>query len=52
MKVLIIGSGGREHTICWKIAQSERVNKIFAIPGNGGMAQLAECADIKVDDLD
>ena len=52
MKVLIIGSGGREHTICWKIAQSERVNKIFAIPGNGGMAQLAGCADIKVDDLD
>ena len=51
MKVLIIGSGGREHAICWKIAQSERVNEIFAIPGNGGMAQLAECVDIKVNDL-
>lgn len=52
MKVLVIGSGGREHAICWKIAQSERVNNIFAIPGNGGMVQLAECVDIKVDNLD
>ncbi len=51
MKVLVIGSGGREHAICWKIAQSERVDKIYAIPGNGGMAQLAECADINIDDI-
>ena len=51
MKILIIGSGGREHAICWKIARSERVNKIFAIPGNGGMARLAKCVDIKVEDI-
>ncbi|UCH12479.1 MAG: phosphoribosylamine--glycine ligase [Candidatus Omnitrophota bacterium] len=52
MKVLVIGSGGREHAICWKLAQSERVNKIFAIPGNGGIAQLAECTDIKTDAIE
>jgi phosphoribosylamine--glycine ligase len=50
MKVLVIGSGGREHTLVWKIAQSEKVEKIFAAPGNAGMAELAECAPIAVDD--
>lgn len=43
MRVLVIGSGGREHTIVWKIAQSRKVSHIFAIPGNGGMYELAEC---------
>ncbi len=43
MKVLVIGSGGREHTIVWKLAQSKRVTQIFAIPGNAGMYELAEC---------
>lgn len=43
MKVLVIGSGGREHTLVWKLAQSPRVEKIYAIPGNPGMAALAEC---------
>jgi phosphoribosylamine---glycine ligase len=47
MKILIVGSGGREHALVWKISQSKRVNKIFAAPGNPGMSSLAECVDIK-----
>ncbi len=43
MRVLVIGSGGREHAIVWKIAQSKKANKIFAIPGNGGIYEYAEC---------
>jgi len=51
MRVLVIGSGGREHALVWKIAQSKLVDKIFCAPGNGGIAQLAECIDIKADDI-
>jgi len=47
MKILIVGSGGREHALLWKISQSKRVNKIFAAPGNPGMKQLADLVDIK-----
>ena len=47
MKVLIIGSGGREHALAWKIAQSAGVEKIYCAPGNAGIAALAECVDIK-----
>ncbi|MDD4955740.1 MAG: phosphoribosylamine--glycine ligase [Candidatus Omnitrophica bacterium] len=47
MKVLVIGSGGREHALVWKIAQSRLVDKIFAIPGNGGISEIAECLEIK-----
>lgn len=50
MKVLVVGSGGREHTIVWKIAQSPKVDKIYCAPGNGGIAALAECVDINVMD--
>lgn len=46
MKVLIIGSGGREHAIAWKVAQSSRVSKIYCAPGNAGISQLAECVPI------
>ncbi|MBN1405820.1 MAG: phosphoribosylamine--glycine ligase [Candidatus Omnitrophica bacterium] len=52
MKVLVIGSGAREHAICWKIAQSPRVKKIFALPGNAGMAKIAQCSDIKDNDIE
>lgn len=52
MKILVIGSGGREHVLTWKIAQSPKVKKIYCAPGNGGMAQIAECVDIKSDDID
>ncbi len=51
MKILVIGSGGREHALVWKIAQSRLVKKIFCAPGNGGIAQIAECVDIKADDI-
>lgn len=50
MKILVIGSGGREHAIVWKIAQSPKVDKIYCAPGNGGISELAECVDINVMD--
>ena len=49
MKILLVGKGGREHTLAWKIAQSPRVEKIYAAPGSPGIADFAECIDIKVD---
>ena len=52
MKVLVIGSGGREHTISWKLAQSEMVEKVFCAPGNAGIALDIECIDIGVSELD
>lgn len=51
MKVLVIGSGGREHALVWKIAQSPLVKKVFCAPGNPGIGLIAENVDIKVDDL-
>lgn len=48
----MIGSGGREHALVWKIAQSKLTDKIFCAPGNGGISALAECMDIKVDDIE
>lgn len=52
MKVLVIGSGGREHALCWKIAQSSKVDKIYCAPGNGGTHLIAENVDIKANDID
>lgn len=52
MKVLVVGGGGREHAIIWKLAQSPKVSKIFAAPGNGGISGLAECVPIKVMDIE
>ena len=51
MRILVIGSGGREHALIWKIAQSKLVDKLFCAPGNGGISQQAECIDIKADDM-
>lgn len=51
MKILVVGSGGREHALVWKIAQSPLVTKIYCAPGNPGIGQLAENLPIKVDDL-
>ena len=48
MKVLIVGGGGREHAIAWKVAQSPRVDKLYCAPGNAGIAEVAECVDIGV----
>lgn len=52
MKVLIIGSGGREHALCWKIAQSKKVDKIYCAPGNGGTRLIAENVDIQANDIE
>ena len=51
MRVLVVGSGGREHALAWKIRQSPLVDKVFCAPGNGGISQIAECVDIKADDI-
>ncbi|MEK6683294.1 MAG: phosphoribosylamine--glycine ligase [Nitrospirota bacterium] len=52
MKILVIGNGGREHALTWKLAMSPRVDSIYCAPGNPGMTRLAHCVPIKVDDLD
>lgn len=52
MKILIIGNGGREHALAWKIAQSPMVKKIFCAPGNPGIAEVAECVDIEAENMD
>ena len=52
MKVLIVGSGGREHVIAWKAAQSPKVDKIYCAPGNAGIEEYAECVNIGVMDFD
>ena len=51
MNILVIGSGGREHTLVWKIAQSKNVYKIFCAPGNAGISELAQCIDINATDI-
>ena len=52
MKLLLLGSGGREHALAWKIAQSPRVDKLFIAPGNAGTAEVGENVDLKADDFD
>jgi phosphoribosylamine--glycine ligase len=52
MKVLVIGSGGREHALVWKIAQSPGVEQIYAAPGNAGIAEHAECLSVRPEDID
>lgn len=47
MKILVVGGGGREHAICWKLNQEKNVEKIYCAPGNAGISSLAECLDIK-----
>ncbi|OGX06443.1 MAG: phosphoribosylamine--glycine ligase [Omnitrophica bacterium RIFCSPLOWO2_12_FULL_50_11] len=50
--ILVVGSGGREHVLVWKIHQSPLVKKIYAAPGNAGIAQLAECVEVNAEDID
>lgn len=50
--VLVIGSGGREHALAWKLAQSSRIGKLFVAPGNGGTRQVAENIPIGATDID
>ena len=52
MKVLLLGSGGREHALAWKIAQSDKCEKLYIAPGNAGTAEVGENVDIKADDLE
>ena len=52
MKILVVGSGGREHALCWKIAQSKKVDKIYCAPGNAGVAEVAECISIGAMEFD
>lgn len=51
MKVLVVGGGGREHAICYKLAQSPRVKELFCVPGNAGIADIARCVNISAEDI-
>jgi phosphoribosylamine--glycine ligase len=52
MKVLVIGGGGREHAIVWKLSQNPKIDKLYCAPGNGGISKIAECVPIKVIDIE
>ena len=52
MKILVVGSGGREHAICWKVSQNEKVEKVFCAPGNGGTAMLPKGENVNVKGID
>ncbi|MFO0753094.1 MAG: phosphoribosylamine--glycine ligase [Thermodesulfovibrionales bacterium] len=52
MKVLVIGGGGREHALVWKLSQSRHVDKIYCVPGNAGIAEMAECLDVAAGNFD
>jgi phosphoribosylamine--glycine ligase len=52
LNVLIVGGGGREHAIAWKLAQSPKVDQLYCVPGNGGIAELAQCAAIQAEDVE
>src|SRR5881296_1587520 len=51
MRVLVVGQGGREHALCWKLKQSPLVKEIYAAPGNAGIAAVADCVGIGVADI-
>ena len=51
MRILVVGGGGREHALVWKLAQSPRVTKIYCAPGNPGIGELAECVNISADNV-
>jgi phosphoribosylamine--glycine ligase len=52
MKILVLGSGGREHALCWKLKQSPRVTAVYCAPGNGGIAEVATCVPLKISEHD
>jgi phosphoribosylamine---glycine ligase len=52
MKILVLGSGGREHALVWKLRQSPRVSQVYCAPGNGGIAEEAECLPVDLKSLD
>ncbi|HDL98010.1 MAG TPA: phosphoribosylamine--glycine ligase, partial [Desulfobacteraceae bacterium] len=52
MRILVIGSGGREHALVWKLRQSPRVTAIYCAPGNAGIRKLASCVDLAAGDIE
>ena len=52
MKVLVVGGGGREHVLVWKVLRSPQVDQVVAAPGNAGIGEVAECADVEAEDID
>lgn len=52
MKVLVVGGGGREHALCWKISQSPRVKEVYCAPGNAGISGIARCVNIRASDIE
>lgn len=52
MRVLVVGGGGREHAICWKLAQSSKISKLYCAPGNAGIADVAECVPVGAENID
>ena len=52
MKILVVGGGGREHAICWKLLKSEKVDEVICAPGNGGISEIAKCFDVNPMDID
>ena len=52
MKVLVVGSGGREHAICYSLKKSPKVTELYCAPGNGGISEIAQCVDVKATDID
>ena len=51
MRVLVIGAGGREHALVWKLSCSQSIKEIYAAPGNGGISEIANCVEIKPQDI-
>ena len=52
MKVLVVGGGGREHAICWKLSNEDNVEKIYCAPGNAGISYVAECVNIEDSEIE
>ena len=52
MRVLVVGSGGREHALCWALSRSRLIETLYCAPGNAGIAEVAECLSVAATDID